>query len=220
MKKAVIFDMDGVIVDSEPLHALHLQKFLIQLGVREPQRFKTNIKGVNATQTWTMLRDEFGLDYEIEELVMQSRESYVSYLETLPHLPCIPGAVELITFLHDAGYRLALASSAAPKRIELFLRKLRLRNCFQAVVCGDDVARSKPAPDIFLLAAKKLRAKPSNCVVIEDANNGVRAAKAAGMKCIAYAGSPHNTDDVSEADIILKDFRALTNSLKHGALPV
>ena len=88
------------------------------------------------------------------------------------------------------------------------------------MVSGDDVEHSKPAPDIFLEAATRLGVKPKDCVVVEDANNGLRAAIAAGMKCIAYSGSTHNTDDLSAADVVVKDFKALTKALKTGELPV
>ena len=212
--------MDGVIVDSEPLHILHLHQFLIDIGVSDPQRFKGDLKGVNTHDTWRMLIEEFNLDREIDDLVERSRQSYVNYLEALPALPYIPGAVDLIKYTSKKGYKLAIASSAAPKRIELFLEKLKIRKYFEVVVSGDDVKHSKPAPDIFLAAATRLGAKPEDCVVVEDANNGVRAAVAAGMKCIAYQGSPHNTDDLSAADMVVKDFKALTKSLKTGQLPV
>ncbi|MEK7152450.1 MAG: HAD family phosphatase [Patescibacteria group bacterium] len=217
--KAAIFDMDGVIVDSEPLHMQHLHEFLRGMGVDRPQEFETSLKGVSANDTWKMLIEAFNLEYEINDLVTRSRQSYVSYLESLPALPVIPGAADFIKYTSKKGYRLALASSAAPKRIELFLQKLKLRQYFETIVSGDDIEHSKPAPDIFLLAAKKLGMQPRDCVVVEDAWNGVQAARAAGMKCIAYGGSVHNTDDLSAADIVVKDFKAFVKALKTGLLP-
>jgi beta-phosphoglucomutase family hydrolase len=219
--QTIIFDMDGVIVDSEPLHIEHLHSYLKKNGVKHPESFDRSLKGVNAADTWKMLKKEFNLDHDLNTLINDSRKSYVDFLNSLDSLPEIPGAVKLIKALHSKHYPLALGSSAAPKRIELFLNKLGLRTSFQIIVSGDDVKRSKPSPDIFLLAAEKMNAKPVNCVVIEDANNGVAAAKAAGMKCIAYSGSSHNTDDLSEADLIVKDFDDLTNTvLNDDSLPV
>ena len=218
--QAVIFDMDGVLVDSEPLYEQHLQAFLIQIGVTQPELLTVSLKGVNSRDTNTLLIETFNLEYEIEELITMSRQAYLDHLNSLENLPSIPGVVGLVKQLIKSGYTLALASSASAKRIDLFLTKLKLNRYFPVIACGDDVERSKPAPDIFLLAAKKLGVKPKDCVVIEDAQNGVRAAKSAGMKCIAYAGSDHNTDDLSEADVIIKDFTALTKSLKYQTLPV
>jgi HAD superfamily hydrolase (TIGR01509 family) len=211
----VIFDMDGVIVDSEPLNRRHIQLFLQKIGVPPGQEVKTNLKGLNARESWRRLMQEFQLDHNIEELIQQGRKSYLEFLASITKLPEIPGAAELIQYLHRAGHPLALASSANPRRVDFFLEQLGLRKYFAAIVASDDVQRSKPAPDIFLLAAKRLAAKPADCIVIEDAANGVAAAKAAGMRCIAYAGSDHNTDDLSGADLIVKDFTAFTKSLQH-----
>ncbi len=218
--KAVIFDMDGVIVDSEPIFEQHFRSFLIKIGISQPELMSINLKGVGARTTSALLIETFKLEYEVEELVILSREGYLEYLKSLEKLPTIPGVAALIKQLNSNGYRLALASSASAKRIDLFLTKLRLKKYFPVVVCGDDVRQGKPAPDIFLLAAQKLGLQPKDCVVIEDAENGVLAAKSAGMKCIAYAGSAHNTDDLSAADLITKDFRAITKALKHQVLPV
>ncbi|HVA10930.1 MAG TPA: HAD family phosphatase [Candidatus Dormibacteraeota bacterium] len=216
----IIFDMDGVIVDSEPLHIAHLHGYLRKIGVVEPESFSQSLKGVSARDSWQLLIENFNLEQDIETLIEDARRSYVDYLESLAALPVIPGAIQLVKALHSKGYRLALGSSAAPKRIELFLHKLKLQKYFEKVVSGDDVKRSKPAPDIFLKAAELMKVKPSNCVVIEDANNGVVAAHAAGMKCIAYAGSVHNTDDLAQADVIIKDFEPLARAAKNGGLPV
>jgi HAD superfamily hydrolase (TIGR01509 family) len=218
--RAVIFDMDGVIVDSEPIYEQHLQAFLIKLGVSQPELLQVNLKGVSARDTSIVLIDTFKLTYEVDELVTLGRKAYLEHLESIEKLPSIPGVIAFIKYLSKSGYSLALASSASARRIDLFLSKLNLKRYFPVIISADDVTRSKPAPDIFLLAAKKLGVTPGNCVVIEDSQNGVLAAQAAGMKCIAYAGSDHNTDDLSAADIIIKDFKALTKSLKYQTLPV
>ena len=94
--------------------------------------------------------------------------------------------------------------------------KLGLKSEFEVIVSGDDVKVGKPAPDCYLLAAKKLGVKPKDCVVIEDATFGVRAAKAAGIKCLGFAGLPHNDEDLSEADVIIKDFHQLAHFVEAG----
>lgn len=218
--QAVIFDMDGVIVDSEPIHAQHLEDFLLTIGVNQPELLQVSLKGVSARDTSAILIETFSLEYEVEELVTLSRQAYMDHLNSLEEIPSIPGAVMFIKYLAKSGYRLALASSASPMRINMFLTKLGIKSYFSVITSGDDVERSKPAPDIFLLTARRLGIQPGDCVVVEDAQNGVRAAKDAGMKCIAYGGSAHNTDDLLAADLVVKDFVALVKALKTGKLPV
>jgi HAD superfamily hydrolase (TIGR01509 family) len=218
--KAVIFDMDGVIVDSEPLAAAHTNQFLLSLGVKDPSLFTGNIKGRNSHDVWSLYIETFNLPHDLQELKTRSRQSYLDYLAALPELPEIPGAIEFIKYCHGKHYKLAIASGASLERITIFLERLSIREYFDVVVNGDDIQQSKPAPEIFLLAAERLSVKPADCVVVEDAENGVRAAKAAGMKCIAYFGSDHNTDDLLAADLVVNDFHALVGGLKTGSLPV
>lgn len=218
--KGVIFDMDGVLVDSEPIYEEHLRLFFIEMGIKDPSRLKHNLKGVSAHNTSRILIETFALDYTVEELTAVSRKAYLKHLENIKELPSIPGSVQFVKSLAATGHPLALASSASPHRINMFLTKLNIKDYFSIILSGDDVEHSKPAPDIFLLAAEGLGLNPSDCVVIEDAENGVRAAKSAGMKCIAYGGSEHNTDNLLGADIIVKDFDKLVAALKPGMLPV
>ena len=220
MKNIVIFDMDGVIVDSEPLHSDHLRIFLTNLGVESPEKITHNMKGRNARNIWELLIQEFQLEHDLDELVVRARASYFSYLTELPELPSIPGAVEFIEYCYQKKYTLAIASSASPRRIDMFLEKIGVKDYFDIIISGDDVQHAKPAPDIFLLAAEKLNANPVDCIVVEDAENGVIAAKAAGMKCIAFGGSDHNTDNLLGADLVITDFHALIKGLKTGELPV
>lgn len=212
--------MDGVLMDSEPLYRQHLEIFLIKLGVNDPTKLVHNLKGLNSLRTSELLIETFDLPYEPDELTTISRKAYLEYLQGLPALPSVPGAVSFVKQLAEAGHPLALASSASRVRIDMFLSKLKLKEYFKVIACADDAVRSKPAPDIFLLAAQRLGAEPANCVVIEDAENGVIAAKAAGMKCIAYGGADHNTDNLLAADVIIKDFDRFVSALRPGKLPV
>lgn len=218
--QAVIFDMDGVLIDSEPLHRRHIEIFLVSLGVDDPARLMHNLQGLSSRRTSELIIEVFGLEYSVDELTDLSRKAYLAYLQSLPEVPSVAGAVAFVKSLEKAGHPLALASSASAKRIDLFLTRLGLKKYFDVVVCGDDVQRSKPEPDIFLLAANKLGVEPANCVVVEDAEHGVMAAKAAGMKCIAYGGAEHNTDNLLDADIIIKDFDRFVAALRPGKLPV
>jgi HAD superfamily hydrolase (TIGR01509 family) len=114
----------------------------------------------------------------------------------------MPGAIELITSLHEHRIKSAIASSAVPENIEIILRTLGITNCFQAIVHGEEVKEGKPSPQIYLLAAKRLKVKPSNCVVIEDAIAGVAGAKRGGMKSVAVTNS-HTREALKDADLVV-----------------
>lgn len=217
MTKAIIFDLDGVLVDTEPLNKACLEEFLAELG-KKHRVLKHNLQGLNSRAYWDILKTEYELEYPLEELVSRWRARYLAYLESLDQIPVIPGIPALVDYFAEKQYRMAVASSANHKRIDLVLEKIKLNYSFPVIVHGDDVTHSKPAPDCFLLAAQRLAVQPNTCVVIEDSTNGVRAAKAAGMLCIGYNGSSHNSDDLSQADILSNDFTKLLKSLKSGAL--
>jgi beta-phosphoglucomutase-like phosphatase (HAD superfamily) len=214
--QAVIFDLDGVIVDTEPLNKQCLREFLIDLGAKDPQPLSVNLQGLNSKAYWTALKTGYNLSQPLEELMVRWRETYLSFLAALDEIPIIPGIPELIDFLVSANYLLAIASAANAARIKLTLDKIKLEHSFSVIVDGDSYENSKPAPDCFLLAARRLSVSPEECIVIEDSTNGVGAAKAANMRCIGYAGSDHNDDDLSQADVIIKDFKSLTKSLAAG----
>ena len=219
--KAIIFDLDGVIVDTEPLNKICMFEFLATLGVKGPRTFPENLQGLNTKAYWTRVKDEYNLQQPIAELIQRWRPYYISYLSSLDQIPVISGIPELIDYFLSSSYQLAIASSANPKRIKLILDKVQLAHPFNAIIDGDAYAESKPAPDCFLLAAKRLGVEPVECIVIEDSTNGVRAAKAAHMRCIGYGGSDHNTDDLSLADIVIHDFTHLAQSLRAGnSLPI
>jgi HAD superfamily hydrolase (TIGR01509 family) len=214
--EAVIFDLDGVIVDTEPLSKQHERDFLRGLGVKQLRKLDTNLQGLNARAYWAVLKDAYELDQSVEELVTLWRPSYVAYLDSLEQIPVIAGVEQLIQQLAISNYPLAIASSANPKRVTLILDKTDLKKYFSVIITGDDTSKSKPAPDTFLLAAKRLGVSPVDCLVIEDSTNGILAAKAAGMQCVAYAGSAHNSDDLSAADVIVTDFYEFARHLHQG----
>ncbi len=198
--ESVIFDMDGVLTDSEPLINaavvamfkeqgldVHPEDFLPFLGMDEDHY----IDGVAG-------KHHFHLD-----LPAAKRRTYEIYLELAPKsLKPFPGAVELVKRCKTAGLKVALASSSDRIKIEANLRHIALPPAeWDAVVYGEEVERQKPSPDIFLMAAQKLRLAPAKCAVIEDGLNGVQAAKLAGMRCIAVAQT-FGADQLKEADVV------------------
>ena len=204
--KAVIFDLDGVIVDSEPLNDMHFPAYLKKMGVTITQDFLDRFRGTSSKTQWTYLKKEFNLKPPLETLMANSSKDYFSFLLAIPDLKSMPGLTEFIEQLRQLALQLAVGSSASKKRIDMILDRLKIGKHFSVIVSGHDVSEAKPEPDIFLLAAKRMNVHPSSCIVIEDAMNGVIAAKRAGMKCIGYAGAANNKQDLSGADLIIDNF--------------
>lgn len=206
MIKAVIFDMDGVIIDSEPDHIRFEQQLFKSLGFNVSLEYHNKFVGTTSYYMWNDLKNKYSLKNTVEELVKNDRDKYYNYLCSLEKLEPIKGVRELIKFLHDRGYKLAVASSSPLNVIERVVKLLALDEYFDYLVTGDFVKRSKPAPDVFLYAAEKLGVKPNQCIVIEDSSNGVSAAKEAGMLCIGYKNLNSGDQNLNPADLILDDF--------------
>ncbi|HRT08934.1 MAG TPA: HAD-IA family hydrolase [Candidatus Paceibacterota bacterium] len=198
--RAVIFDMDGVLTDSEPLiNAAAVAMFRERGLAVQPEDFAPFVgAGEDRYLGGVAEKYSFALD-----LADAKRRTYEIYLEMVPkRLERFPGAVELVEGCRRAGLRVAVASSADRVKVEANLRQIGLPwETWDAVVAGEDVAAKKPAPDIFLVAAGRLGVAPGCCVVVEDAVNGVRAAKAAGMRCVAVAQT-FGAERLQEADLV------------------
>ena len=206
MVKAVIFDMDGVIIDSEPLHLSIEEDIFKKLGISITYEEHNTFIGTTSHYMWNKIKTNHNLTDSLEELVELDSHTYLDFLtNTLDSQP-IKGVKELIIDLHKNNIKLAVASSSPLNVIEKILSLFEIRNYFDYIVTGDYVSKSKPEPDIFLYAAKKLDADPKKCVVIEDSHNGVLAAKKANMKCIGYKNVNSGNQDLSKADITIDDF--------------
>lgn len=209
MIKAVIFDMDGVIVDSEPIH-YRLNKELfekLQLNITEEEY--RNFVGVTDWDMWSVIKERHRRPETVEELLAIHREHSRSEMQKLELEP-IPGVLKLLNRLKAANLKMAIASSAPVDWIQVVVSKCQIESYFDVLVSGEHVVHGKPAPDIFLLAAEKLQVPPSECLVIEDAERGVRAAKAAGMQCIGYQNPNSYGQDLSLADRIIYHMDELT----------
>ncbi len=205
MIKAVIFDMDGVIIDSEPLHDQASKLMFERMTGRAGDQIHDDLvayRGRTERDFWSHMREKYALAALAEELARQEEEGFFEILSSSPNVRPIEGIAELAARLRSS-YPLALASSSSHIVISRVLARLELRNVFAEVVSGDDVQHGKPAPDIFVLAATRLGIDAGNCLVIEDSHHGVAAAKAAGMKCLGFRGTPHNRNDLSKADLIV-----------------
>ena len=198
----VIFDMDGVLADTSPIHFESWVKLAKEIGFKFTREFFERTCG---QQSPTIIRKLVGTDIEqdLVEKWASIKEKY--YREMIQQkLEPLPGVVELINRLKSKGFKLALGSSAPPENVELLLTGLKIKRIFDIVVTAADVDKSKPEPDVFLMASKKLKVKPQNCIVIEDAPVGIEAAKRAEMKTIALT-TTYDWKELQDAQVILKD---------------
>jgi HAD superfamily hydrolase (TIGR01509 family) len=198
--RAVIFDMDGVLVDSEPLLNVAAIAMFKEKGLTaQPADFLPFVgAGENRYIGGVAEKHHFSLD-----LPAAKQRTYEIYLDLVSsQLEAFPGAYDLVLACRQAGLVISVASSADRIKVFANLRKINLPPEFwDTVVVAEQVKHQKPAPDIFLSAAQNLNVKPAECVVIEDTVNGVRAAKAAGMRCVAVA-TTFPVERLQEADLV------------------
>jgi HAD superfamily hydrolase (TIGR01509 family) len=209
MTKAVIFDMDGVLVDSEPLHtAIEKRQFeLNNLLLSEEEHGQ--YMGVASDVMWRDIALRHTLPLKVEELIEQNKAESIRFFSTIEQIPLMPGIAQVLEELHKREIPLAVASSSFHEVIELILERTGLRSYFRQVVSSKEAGKSKPEPDVFLLAARRLGIDPKDCLVVEDSFNGIQAAKAAGMKCIAFQGPGANAEAQKKADASITDFNQL-----------
>ncbi len=208
MIQAVIFDMDGVIVDSIPLHFKAWKQCMKELGVDLTFEEFNKRNGCPASETFAIWQKQFNLDLNIKEVTERKRELSDEYLDA--EIKLFPGVIETLESLKD--YYLGLATSAYPSTVDLVFNKFPISYIFNAVTTAADVTHGKPDPEPYLKTAKKLNIKPENCVVVEDAVNGIKSAKSAGMKVIGITTS-FPKESLSEADIIINNFNEITPEL-------
>ncbi len=185
MIKACIFDLDGVIVDTAHYHFLAWQRLAQELGYTLTLADNERLKGVSRMQSLDIILQLAGKSYpaaEKEAMANRKNEWFVDYIEELKPEAIFPGVKDLITALRDRGVKIALASSS--KNARRVVELLNIEALFDALVDGTMIVHTKPDPEIFLLAAKKLGVAPAHCIVVEDADAGVEAAIRAGMKCV------------------------------------
>jgi len=209
--QAVVFDMDGLMIDSEPLHKEAWQTTLLRFGHEMDEALFARLVGLRISEDAVLLREHFRLPTAAETL---ARQRNALFLASLPgRVQAMPGLRELMTEIGRRGLRRALATSGERRYVETVMRELNLDGVFDATVVAEDVTRGKPWPDVYLLAAQRLGLPPARCMVLEDAPNGVAAAKSAGMQCVAVPNDMTRSLDLSGADAILASLSAVRESL-------
>jgi HAD superfamily hydrolase (TIGR01509 family) len=200
----VVFDMDGVLVDSEPVHERANAEYLAGLGVTLDPELADDMMGRRVRELTDALAQRLGLE---PERVFSDREAIFWRLLDQGLQP-MPGLQAAVDRLAGAGLPLAVATSGTRAYVDHVLDRLQVRAAFAAVVSGEDVRNGKPDPEIYLLAAERLHADPGDCVAVEDTTHGIAAAHGAGMRTVAVTHPLNATLDLSAADAVVADLTA------------
>lgn len=200
MIKACIFDLDGVIVDTARFHFLAWKRLAQELGIAFNEEDNERLKGVSRMQSLHILLELGNVKLSKERMASladRKNDWFVEYVEAMKPADIFPGVAELITALRKGGYKIGLASSSknAPRVVEL----LGIAKKFDAIVDGSMIIDTKPDPEIFLLTAQQLNVDPATCVVFEDAEAGVEAARRAGMRCVGVGSA----QQLGKADLVV-----------------
>lgn len=207
--KAVLFDMDGVIVDTEPLHRKAYFKTFEDLSIRVSEELYNSFTGSSTKKVCETLIQEFSLTHTVEEITNIKRNYFKHFFDSDTEFDLLPGVRELIEHYHQNGIKLVLASSASLNTIEWVFEKFGLNPYFMGKISGAELKESKPHPEIFLKAARIADEPIENCMVIEDSTNGILAANRAKIFCAAYQ-SPHSKmQDYSIANLSVSNFKNL-----------
>ena len=191
-KKAVIFDMDGVIFDTERVYLEIWKSVFEKYGYKMTKELYVNVMGTGRKNVIKTFLENFGDDLPIEKMY-EEKDNQLFYIIENQGIPLKKGVKELFSMLKEKNYKIALATSAKRERVEKQIKDKWLKESFDAIVCGDDVEKGKPSPDIFLKAAKEIDVEPENCFVVEDSPAGIKAAFSGGMKGI-------HVEDLKAAD--------------------
>lgn len=207
MIKCILFDMDGVLINSEPVHFEIWKQTFAEQGVFIDYEHYKGCIGSTANRLCELILEGYGVDFRGNSAVLQRfRELKNNYI--LEHgIPQIEGVRETVTALKEKGYTLAVASSSPQDYIEIIIKQIGLFDYFDLLFSAERVARPKPAPDVFLSAAAALNMKPEECLVIEDSTNGSKAAKAANMTCYGFSNPDSGDQDLSAADQLFYSFK-------------
>ena len=191
-KKAVIFDMDGVIFDTEKVYLDIWIEVFEKYGYKMTKELYVNVMGTGRKNVIKTFLENFGDDLPIEKMY-EEKDNQLFYIIENQGIPLKKGVKELFSMLKEKNYKIALATSAKRDRVEKQIKDKWLKESFDAIVCGDDVEKGKPSPDIFLKAAKEIDVEAKDCFVVEDSPAGIKAAFSGGMKGI-------HVEDLKAAD--------------------
>ncbi|MFC2162830.1 HAD family hydrolase [Candidatus Altiarchaeota archaeon] len=201
MIKAVLFDLDGVLVDSEVISRKASDKILADAGIFQTEQERKRVFGRRTLDNYRDAIEARGLDVDPQELVGKKNQLFKKLI--IGELKPLPGVLDFIGLIKDNELKTAVVSSSPLERVNASLEEVGLLLEFDFIISGDCVSKGKPDPEPFLLAAEMLKVHPGGCIVVEDAQAGIDAGKAAGMRVIAVRSPNTHGQDLSKADVIL-----------------
>jgi HAD superfamily hydrolase (TIGR01509 family) len=210
MIQTVIFDMDGVIVDTEPVHHYAYFQHFDELNITVTEEMFTSYMGNSTRNTFQKLKETFDLEHDVEDLILRKRTLFNDAFDKKEDLFLLDGVENLIKELHQNGMQLIVASSASKVTIDRVFTRFGLHSYFSHIVSGEDFPKSKPHPAIFEHAVFLSQTPKEACAVIEDSTNGIIASKAAGIYCIGYDSENSKMQDLSLADSVIRRFDELS----------
>jgi HAD superfamily hydrolase (TIGR01509 family) len=210
MIQTVIFDMDGVIVDTEPVHHYAFNQHFKALNIEVSPAMYASFTGNSTKNVFQKLKEHFNLPQDIEELINTKRDLFNEAFDKKEDLYLLEGVEDLIKDLHKNQIQLVLASSSAKVTINRIFERFNLHQYFSHIVSGEDFPKSKPDPAIFNHAVFLSQTPKENCIVIEDSTNGIKAAKSAEIYCVGYDSVNSKLQDYAMADLVISDFNQLS----------
>lgn len=207
--KAALFDMDGVIVDTEPLHRKAYFEMFKHYDLKVSDELYHSFTGNATLKVCQDLIRHFGMDCDPQELIDKKRERFKHLFDTDDEFDLIPGVRKLIENYHQNDIKMVLASSASRNTINWVFDRFDLNDFFIGKLSGAELTASKPHPEIFELAAKKAEEPIENCIVIEDSTNGIKAAHAAGIYCVAYQSQHSKDQNYDLAQKVISDYEEI-----------
>ena len=204
----IIFDMDGVLLDSEPMHQEIIYETFQLKGIPFDKAYIQTLTGMSAFPMWEKVKRDAQRTESVEELMQFHRDYFFKRLPEMK-VPLVPHVKEVLEKFKNEGKHLSLASSSARKLIDIFTQQTNIAHYFEVIMSGDDVQYSKPNPEIFLKVAQWYHLPATQFTVIEDSTNGVKAAKSANMRCIGFDNPLSGGQDLSQADSVIHSMQEL-----------
>ena len=204
----IIFDMDGVLLDSEPMHQEIIYETFQLEGIPFDKAYIQTLTGMSAFPMWEKVKRDAQRSESVEELIKFHRDYFFKRLPEVK-VPLVPHVKEVLEKFKNEGKHLSLASSSGRKLIDIFTQQTNIAHYFEVIMSGDDVQYSKPNPEIFLKVAQWYHLPATQFTVIEDSTNGVKAAKSANMQCIGLQNPLSGGQDLSQADSVIHSMQEL-----------